>query len=598
MSSKRKKKSAKEKERFYLGEISAPSVHFKFRDLPSTLEEMLDFIKEATSSAIQWTDEQKAHAQKYSGMRADAVLITDQKEDFIIPIDGYIGDPLDSILLKDFLSQQNLIPELQIEDIYPTEELTLDRLRLYQDIQIFRDKCNSADGIKLLSAAEKYKAVVRLAEKIPLKLANPEAHDALSRIISRADPFTKRQIREILLPRLFFEQRNKEPEPKRRRISRTEYIRTSGGNVAVFRPIALPLIEYWKWLEDRVQEALEKSVLELEIRDISKKSKRASSPVLLGTQYGKFGEITNETEEYEKNKKKGRKPKAEIIYSSTYDIAFQKSRKRRYEAIGEASPDEANFEISPDAGGGFELTNTEAYEFAADAFEDDIADCIDDLKPAIEDLQKSIHIDAATVIETIKLDVNKGDKKYLIALAKILHDDPGLSILEAREKTREKLKIRDNNEYQIFSRIKHRSSVRARKQYFDGISVQGHPLLRPDGTKMMVPAWVFGFLRRMHLLLDSPGQPPKLSPGIYAVLGNTEKSIPHLRLQTHKRMVRKPLVAADTDYANDVRTTVDASQGDLRGISQAAIARLIRILGRNLEGPGENIKCDCPECNF
>lgn len=586
-----------------------------------------------------------------------------------------IRDHWQSVLFDRLIENQRIIPGLSYTDIAPISKLTLTDLQLYQDIQIFRGKLNSTDGIKQLTDEERLAAVRRLAERIPLKLAKKEAHDALSRMIARGDPYTKAGIRKILLPSLFYEQLKNEGIAQKKRINRTEWIKTFTGLTPEVRPSGYTLSTYWVWLKDEVQKALQFYVLELESRDPKKQSKRAASPVLLGIDYNRWGEITNETGEYEKNKRRSHEPSVEIISGADFGNLARNSRKRHYEAIDEASPDEANFELCSDRGFDedgnpteaksglgsdlFDTANPEAYEFAEDAFESDL-EGLEELQQPIEILAKEIKVDPVIVLDTVKSELKPRDRKYVTRLLKILHNSPRLSLPEARKQTREKLGIKPGNERQIWSRITHYSGVKGRQKYYDAVSAHGHALLRPDGTEMRVPAWVFGALRGMNLLLESQSGAPQLSPAIHAVLGKPERAVTAKRNITRKRIFMPavqipPSVPVVISTSNDLAvkakppiklsgtadgkryscgecgrqfrewfsvtehirlqhtqkserreaakippesTGVFPRRSNLCGIRPGTIARLVQTLGHNLEGPGDKVSCDCPRCRF
>jgi hypothetical protein len=564
--------------------------------LPWTLEGLISCLQRIAYLIQDWY---KTLQWGRAGPSIQAIVAEDfegSKQDIVF----FINDPrtpFDRYFLDEFLSKQTLIPGLLTQDIYPASKLTLDRLQLYQDVQIFRGKIRSVDEVKLLSEREKTEAVHRLAERIPLKLANREANDALSRMIARGSPFTKMGIRDTLLPSIFTLQINKEFIPARRRVNRTQYLKTTEDKVAIVKPKVYPLLAYWEWLQDRVQADLEAYVLELEFKDVDKETKAAMSPELRGTHQGEV-ELTD----YKKKLDQGKRQKVEIVYGADFDRLARGDRRGRNLAIDEASPDEANFEICSDRGfdeegnpvesesgkGGdlFDRTNSEAYEFAEDAFENDIGDQLQDLQPALEDLSKEIKVDRLIVLETIKGDLTKRDKQYLKTLSAIMRDDPGAGISNARTRARDRLKLTPVNERQIWSRIRQRSEVKARQKYFDTIGIQGHILLRPDGSEMRVPAWVFGVLRGMNLLLESGGS-AQLSPAIYIFLGNDKKIITSNRQICGRR-------STPDRYDKDKFPT----RADLCGIRPGTITRLVQTLGRDLSGPGEKIVCDCPNCRF
>lgn len=471
---------------------------------------------------------------------------------------------------------RHCIPGLDVFSLLPISELTIDKLRLYQDIQIFRGKIRTLDGIRRLSDDDRLAAVRRLAAKIPLKLANPEAHDALTRMIGRGDPYTKSQIRDALLPELFYEQLKGEKKEIRRRINRTQYIKTPQNDVAQIAPGIFPLREYWGWLQDGVQKALEAFALENESKD---------------------------------------KSKIKIVYGVDYDREIWEDGQAENLAIQQGNPDEAN--ITFDGTRGWEGVGlADDDEFAADSFEDDIGDRLEELRPSLDDLAREIKIDPVVVLDTVKSDLNPRDREYITKLLRTFKNDPGLSLPEARKRTREKMKIAQSNERQIWFRFKHYSGVKGRHKYIDAIAAPGHTLLRPDGTEMHIPAWALGLLRRLNLLLDS-GPVPQLSPAIWIILGKTVIPIAPTTATTNPNPAIEPTKPQWNSFHKEMEsanlpssvyrgispTTHHRPKSDLFEMRHArhwrtgTVERLVLLLGRNLEGP-KTIVCDCPRCRF
>lgn len=476
-----------------------------------------------------------------------------------------IRDHWQSVLFDRLIEDQRIIPGLSYTDIAPISKLTLTDLQLYQDIQIFRGKLNSTDGIKQLTDEERLAAVRRLAERIPLKLAKKEAHDALSRMIARGDPYTKAGIRKILLPSLFYEQLKSEGIAQKKRINRTEWIKTFTGLTPEVRPSGYTLSTYWVWLKQGVQAALEKWVLESADKPGDRETKRATSPALLGVSYNEWGRIITESEEYDRRRKHN-PPKVEIVYESDYDLLT--TRHKRFVAIEEASPDEANFdldtvreasaEVEVDDDAGRSLTDMTGPDVSG--FEDELLgdDWLSE-SHLWQDLAHEIEVDPLVVTRTIKSDLTGRQKQYWVALSKIVHDEPDIKIQEARARVNRKLRLTAGNGRQIWDRLKHAAKVRKRNEYYDSLGIRGHALLRPDGTEMRVPFYILRLLQHQNLIIRG-SRPPRLNRGIFGFLRNV--------------CGPQKLKAPNGNYA---------------------ALRILRTLGVDLSGPRE-VSCDCSRC--
>ncbi len=206
---------------------------------PKTLEGMLAFIKLVSGKAK---------------IASKGALIRDTAETFIIEGASTLEDfPVECVVLNDFLQRQQLIPGLQIGDVIDT--LTVDDLKTYQHIQILRRKIQANDD-------GRYAAARSLAEKIPLKLADPIATGWLTQMIGSGHPYNKKHIQEQELPRIILEQIGRELTSDELRIQ-TRWIKNILGKKAKFRPVALPLRVYRKWLRIRTEEAFAKWVKEV-----------------------------------------------------------------------------------------------------------------------------------------------------------------------------------------------------------------------------------------------------------------------------------------------------------------------------------------------
>ena len=467
-------------------------------------------------------------------------------------------------LLERFLGSQRLIPDLWYYDIAPISDLALADLQLYQDLQILRGKLGSINGTRRLTDEERLAAVRRLAEKIPLKLANREAHDELSRMMARGMPYTKNGIRNSLLPALFHDQLKNEEIPERKRINRTEYIQTPAGLIPKVKPSEYTLSTYWIWLKQGVQAALEKWVLESADKPGDKETKRATSPALLGVSYNEWGRIISESEEYDRRRKRNQ-PKVEIVYESDYDLL---TTRKRFSAIEEASPDEANFEfdtfreasaeVEVDDDAGRSLTDMTGPDVSG--FEDELLgdDWLSE-SHLWQDLAHEIEVDPLVVTRTIKSDLTGRQKQYWVALSKIVHDEPDIKIQEARARVNRKLRLTAGNGRQIWDRLKHAAKVRKRNEYYDSLGIRGHALLRPDGTEMRVPSFVLRLLQQQNLIIRG-SRPPKLNRAIWGYLRNV--------------CGPQKLKAPNGNYA---------------------ALRILRTLGVDLSGPRE-VSCDCSRC--
>lgn len=440
----------------------------------------------------------------------------DARDTALFPRKFYIRNPAHRVLVYIILDRQRLIPGLRYSDIAPIARLEIETLQPYRDLQIIRGLIPPPIDIKDATKDARLAAAQRISKLIPLNLANPEANGALSRMIKRRYPYGKAGFRKLLLPSLVFESIGDESTLQDWRKG-SKWIKTLENAKAQAQPLAYPLSEYWKWLKNRTQSALERWVL-----------------------------LENE----------GNPDGFKMIEASTYD--------------------EANPTISCD--GGFDSIEISDSDYVPDSiFDCDIDNRIYDLAPAAEDLGAEIGIDAIVAMDAIQKNAGKRGKSYLAALSRIIRGNPEISSSEAHRMAREELGITDNNGRQILLRIKRAASIAQRTIDLERASQGGHPLLRPDGTEIRVPAWVIGALDKIRLLLPAEeGRPRRLNPAIYAILGNTEKVV--------------VVGGADGDHA---------LFGDPDGVFLSPkMSRLAMVLGRDLSGPGERLTCNCPKCRL
>ncbi|MBZ5498570.1 MAG: hypothetical protein LAP85_19415 [Acidobacteriia bacterium] len=335
----------------------------------------------------------------------------DPKE-VIYPVRSYFDDcwchpVLMTLLLVGMLEAQFLIPDLQLFDILPISRLTLDRLRLYQEMQIFRGiprpiaaryvfrhVVGSYEGIQTPPDAWRLTAARRLVARIPLKLENPEASAAFRRMMAEGE-LNKAQARQLLLASLY-SQRDKEATPAQRRINRTRYLKTADGRKALVAPSALPLIEYWEWLKDKTQQDFAKDVLDL-----------------AGWSYN--GED------------------ATLIHLEDLRLNCRKEGQKKIEA--EPFEDYINPESADDAleggSGGYRM----GFPFIEAVTDTD---------------EKKI---LAEKIDLLPLQ----ERRYILRLWNTLWNDPGLSFEEARKAAQGPMQINPANERKILSRIRGKS---------------------------------------------------------------------------------------------------------------------------------------------
>jgi len=503
------------------------------------------------------------------------------------------------------LGDQGVVPELWYYDLAPISALTIDDLQLYRDLQIMRGVIPPA------SEDEKLEAIRRVVRRIPSKLRKGEANDALARMIMTGDPYTKAEVRTMLLPMLAYEVLAMEQMPARRRIGRS-HIKSVSDKVAEIVPRTLTIRDYWLWFKTRLQSALEEYVLGLGFKEAGTVSPK--TPELRGTMQGEA-----EIEAWERGPKPGNGPVELVRFGDAEKVM---SRLGRFQAIDEASPDEANFEVSLDGEfGSFDSIEASDSDYQPlDLADCDIANTIDETAPVIESLGVEAGVNPADIVRGVCSGMAKRDRQYLRALSAIMSDTPGMSMDDAHLAVQKKLGITDKNRRQIWFRIKRSAKIAQHTTDLERDALGGHPILRPDGTEIRLPAWAIGMLRHLQLVLDEPGKPPQSNAGAYLVAGSVHllaKELVRRELETIGILSKAPIgdeaaaIVTRKGVAhhgavptrNDEVRQVVGKSADLpaacyHGYGQAAMGRLARVLGPDLSGPGERLSCNCPKCRL
>lgn len=501
--------------------------------------------------------------------------------------------PYEAMFLDLLLAQQKLIPGLTTIDIYPPRKLTVGRLRLLRDVQVLRGKLTEVNG-RTITDDDRMESVKRLSRKISLKLDNEEANGALARSIAKADPFDKAGVFNILLPSIFYSLLSLETVPTRRRLDRTNYVKDEDSVVVSIAPQVMPLGDYWRWIKNRVTAELTIQALEFEFRTLD--TRPECSPELRGTKQGQ--------DEVDAWKRGGRR---RMIRSPLNDAgSYSAKRRMAYAAIDEASPDEANFEITAD--GGFESIELSDCDIQPDEPSYlDIEHPIEGTDPAIESLGVEAGVNPADIVRSVCSGMTKRDRQYLRALSAIMLDAPGMSMDDAHLAVQKKLRITDKNRRQIWFRIKRSAKIAQHTTDLERDALGGHIVLRPDGTEIRLPAWAIGMLRHLQLVLDEPGKPPQLNAGAYLIAGSVHSLAKELvrremlpeapAIVTKNEVVHHEAHPARKDEARQVvGKSADLPAACYHGYSQAAMGRLARVLGPDLSGPGERISCRCAKC--
>jgi hypothetical protein len=302
-----------------------------------------------------------------------------------------------------------------------------------------------------------------------------------------------------------------------------------------------------------------------------------------------------EIEAWERGPKPGNGPVELVRFGDAEKVM---SRLGRFQAIDEASPDEANFEVSLDGEfGSFDSIEASDSDYQPlDLADCDIANTIDETAPVIESLGVEAGVNPADIVRGVCSGMTKRDRQYLRALSAIMSDAPGISMDDAHLAVQKKLRITDNNRRQIWLRIKRSAKIAQHTTDLERDALGGHPILRPDGTEMRLPAWAIGMLRHLQLVLDEPGKPPQISAGAYLIAGNDE----HLLLRDGR--YRQDLAGTDGVQRGrekrEIVVSADLPAACYHGYGQAAMGRLARVLGPDLSGPGERLSCNCPKCRL
>ena len=473
------------------------------------------------------------------------------------------------------LGDQGVVPELWYYDLAPISALTIDDLQLYRDLQIMRGVIPPA------SEDEKLEAIRRVVRRIPLKLRKGEANDALARMIIAGTPYAKAEVRTMLLPMLAYEVLAMEQMPARRRIGRS-HIKSVSDKVAEIVPRTLTIRDYWLWFRTRLQSALEEYALETEYKE--RGTVHEKSPEFRGTKQG-----ADEIRAWERRHRNVRT----VIPIDRVTGAYFVDRKRGHSAIDEASPDEANFEIAPDGEfGSFDSIKSSDLDFEPfDLAECDLANTIEGADPAIDSLGVEAGVNPADIVRGVCGGMTKRDRQYLRALSATMSDAPGMSMEDAHLAVQKKLRITAGNRRQIWLRIMRYAKIAQHTTDLERDALGGHPILRPDGTEVRLPAWAIGMLRHLQLVLDEPGKPPQLNAGAYLVAGNAEHLLKEI-VRYRERPTRKD------EVRQVVGKSADLPAACYHGYSQAAMGRLARVLGPDLSGPGDRLSCNCPKCRL
>lgn len=477
---------------------------------------------------------------------------------------------------EQLLGEQRVVPELWYYDLAPISALTINDLQLYRDLQIVRGIIPPA------SEDKKLEAIRRVVRRIPSKLRKGEANDALARMIMAGTPYTKAEVRTMLLPMLAYEVLGLEQTPTRRRIGRS-HIKNVSDKVVEIVPRTLTIRDYWLWFRTRLQSALEEYVLGLGFGEAGTVSPK--TPELRGTMQGEA-----EIEAWERGPKPGNRPVELVRFGDAEKVM---SRLGRLRAIDEASPDEANFEVSLDGGfGSFDSIEASDSDYRPlDLADCDIANTIDETAPAIESLGMEAGVNPADIVRGVCGGMTKRDRQYLRALSAIMSDTPGMSIDDAHLAVQKKLRITDKNRRQIWFRIKRSAKIEQHTIDLERASRGGHPVLRPDDTEMRLPAWAIGMLRHLQLVLDEPGKLPQLSAGAYLIAGNAEHLLKQI-VRYQQRPTRKD------EVHQEIGKSADLPAACYHGYGQEAMGRLARVLGPDLSGPGDRLVCNCPKCRL